>query len=50
MVFLITYQSQFGHHEHLEWFADSSSTVASITECFRRRFPTATLLSCTILR
>lgn len=48
MVVLISYQSQLGEREELEWVTDGdgSWTVESIVKCFRRRYPTATFLSC----
>jgi len=48
MIFLITYSDTIGLHHELEWITDGdgSWTVESITRCFRRRYPAATLLSC----
>lgn len=51
MVFAINYLSQNGNNEQIEWITDGdgSWTADSVAECFRRRFPNATLLSCTLL-
>lgn len=45
MLFLITYQSQLGSNERIEWVCPGNYTAQDAIESFKRQWPTSTLIS-----